>query len=479
MKNSGFVSGLVCLFFAVSVNVFANDFAGTYGMSAKAIGMGNAVTSTVSDWSSVYYNISGLGKKPNGRFSSEKTKKQKLSLKTDSSSDSSEPAKEFCLNQVSASFLYSRPFFLLDINRPDVRSNEDIDAKIAVLGATLDINTIVSVPSWLISTARVGIGAGIPAGSATKINDVSQEAHNFLAYGREAEQAVVLAGLGLGFLDDLFGIGFGVNMGFGGEGQMRMDDLELGSGEQTPTAQAKIDLKTSPSIIAGVYFRPGKLFPVLDTLEVGLAFKQEKATEIEGIPAAAVTKVGSLEMTMLISALESYTPDTWTIGFSYKWWIFNFGLDLEYQRWSGYRVSKGAKEVYAVKAAAAGSEGYLYKLPELDDIFVVKLGTSVDLFEWLTVRGGYIYQPSFVPAEKIAKTRFNYMDNNKHILSLGATYHFPKLGFTGGPVDITAAFQAQFLEETKIDKKVPVASDPDYTYGGWCPTVIVEVSMKI
>ncbi len=55
----------VLLIFVAIVTVqtlaFAN-FADTYGFSAIGISRGNAMTAVVNDWSSVYYNIAGLGR---------------------------------------------------------------------------------------------------------------------------------------------------------------------------------------------------------------------------------------------------------------------------------------------------------------------------------------------------------------------------------------------------------------------------------
>ncbi|HOR94798.1 MAG TPA: hypothetical protein PLZ38_12565, partial [Spirochaetota bacterium] len=41
--------------------VYAN-FADTYGFGAQGVARGNAMTAVVNDWSSVYYNIAGLGR---------------------------------------------------------------------------------------------------------------------------------------------------------------------------------------------------------------------------------------------------------------------------------------------------------------------------------------------------------------------------------------------------------------------------------
>ena len=160
--------------------------------------------------------------------------------------------------------------------------------------------------------------------------------------------------------------------------------------------------------------------------------------------------------------------------------------DVEYQRWSGYRISRGAEKVYETMAAVAVDEngdgvtdGYLYEVPKLEDVFVYKLGVNAELFGLIDVSAGYSYQPSTVSKDKIENSRMNYLDSDKHVVSVGCTLHLPKFSFTGGPVDITAAFQAQYLQDTEINKSIPTELDPGYKFGGWCPTAVVEISMMI
>ncbi|HMZ60190.1 MAG TPA: aromatic hydrocarbon degradation protein, partial [Leptospiraceae bacterium] len=51
---------LFCL--SISMNISAGDYGDIYGAHPAANAMGNAVTATVNDSSSVFYNVAGLGK---------------------------------------------------------------------------------------------------------------------------------------------------------------------------------------------------------------------------------------------------------------------------------------------------------------------------------------------------------------------------------------------------------------------------------
>ena len=95
-------------------------------------------------------------------------------------------------------------------------------------------------------------------GYASRINDIDLKTHNFLRYGREAQKAVIIAGVGFGFFDDTVGIGVGANMNFKGEGKVLISDVNVGPSEQTPEAQSRTDLKAAPAVVVGIYLSPGK-----------------------------------------------------------------------------------------------------------------------------------------------------------------------------------------------------------------------------
>ena len=46
----------------MKIEAVPSNFGDTYGFSARGIAMGNAITAGVNDWSSVFYNMAGLGR---------------------------------------------------------------------------------------------------------------------------------------------------------------------------------------------------------------------------------------------------------------------------------------------------------------------------------------------------------------------------------------------------------------------------------
>lgn len=473
------LTGMIMTTFFLATGVFASDFANTYGFSANGMAMGNAMSATVNDWSSVFYNIAGLGKTAHlrGVDGDAVSDKGLIQKKTNSTAD-----KTFCPTEIAATFIYTYPMFKININRTDsatgnsllTNGDKDQNFGVIVMGLATDLNKIYQMPS-IISSARFGLGAGIMSDlSAAKVNDVDQRTHVFMRYGREAQRAVINAGLGMGFLNDAFGFGAGASISFRGNGTTMMDKVEVGSGEQMPQAQSKMDLKAMPTSIAGIYVSPGKFFPVLSDLDFGASFSQECYMEIYPFDASAIIETGNMEMAMAMAIYDYYTPNIFTAGVSYTRWFLTVDIDVDFQMWSRFTVSSTNKKIYAKLVETNDA----YRLPKLKNIIVPRIGFKYDRISWVSFMAGYYYQPSFLP-DNADKGYINYLDNDKHVASLGARFLIPQMGEMGAPVSITIAFQGQFLMNKTVTKDNPTAENPNYSYGGWNPTASIEVSMGI
>lgn len=329
------LSGLLLM--VIKYDVYASVFADTYGYSAKGIAMGNAMTAVVNDWSSVFYNVSGLGKTrdlylngfDDGVASTSLTIKQKneagkkgLKEKTSEVSSSEPPVPK---SQLAISYLYTQPMFRIDINRYDESTGvplntngaEDLGFGAMILGVAFDLNVLFSFPD-IISSARLGLGLGsIQGGYAQKMNDIDQRTHNFLRYGREAQKSVIIVGLGLGFLNDAFGIGVGGNITFAGQGTTMISGTEVGPAEQTPMIQNRMDLRTQPMPVAGVYVNPGKFFSVLAGIQIGVAYRHETYVQIDPFATRNQLKVGTATMDLQLALLDFYTPFVFSGGIAY------------------------------------------------------------------------------------------------------------------------------------------------------------------
>ncbi len=503
------MSRFVPLFLAVLIilpaQAMAGSFANTHGFSAKGIAMGNAMTAVVNDWSSVYYNISGLGKTKDifipAKASVGKTgsltigKLQAKALAEKDKAVEPVPEAESPINELAVTFMYSYPVFKIDIDRRNPLDNAPMDTKAAeqlnygimIIGAAIDINKVYRLPSF-ISSARLGLGLGTPAdGKATKVNDIDLRTHNWLGYGREAQVATIIAGVGFGFLNDMFGVGVGAQISFHGEGAVLVNNVEVGPANQTPPAQSRMDLATVPSIVAGLYFKPEKLTPALKGLEIGAAYKQESFMKIYPFSTGTVLKVGNSSMTLAMCIYDYYVPHAVSAGISYTRWNTTLSIDAEYQMWGLYEYSPTIDAVYNQMITVEDvPHADAWTLPKFKNIIIPRVGVAYKPLDWLTIMCGYSYRPSFLD-DADTGGYVNFLDNVTHTGSLGVRLFVPQMAGMGGPVEITLGGQFQFLMEREVVKTGSAAEgvnanyslNPNYTYSGMNYIGILEAKLLL
>jgi len=436
--------------------VTASSFGTTYGFSPRGMAMANAMTAHTDNWDAVYYNVAGLGR----------TRAQ--------TEEGGTETKEG-INQLSVNYLATFPSLDININRIDsdtgnplpTKGADNLDFGSFVLGGAMDLNTIYTMPE-VISSARLGVSMGINDDlSAVKINDIDPRTHNYIRYGNEAQRALILAGAGAGFFDDLFGVGLGLNISFGGSGTIALSDLLITEDQQVPVNNAMMEISLEPTMVAGLYFSPGKKINALQGLEIGASYRQKSMLKIDPLDTLATLDTGNVLLNMRLALLDYFQPDIFTFGVSYDVTErLLVSLELEQQQWSEYEVSLNHEENFGDV------------LPELDDILIPKLGMEYRLTQRLAVQGGYCYEPSFVPDEATTQT-INYLDNDKHILSAGASYRLPGFGRMKRDIDLFVAYQHQFLEDRDISKDAPSGENPDYSYGGQCSTVYLGFTINM
>lgn len=485
------------LFFGSTFS-YASNFADTYGFSANGISLGNAMTARVNDWSSVYYNIGGLGRTAHLKKTSAapaadrvvkpvavvqekidpkkkkgvKEVKKEVPVVVEQPKPVQQSDQHVYANEIAVTYMRTFPALNININRTDAAGNPlstkaaDVgDYGFAIIGLAVDLNLIYKMPSF-ISSARFGLGAGLNDDmSVAKLNDIDLWTHDFLRYGRECQKITAFSGIGMGFFDDLIGIGGGVNIGAGGEGNVLLGDVNMASTPQTPNGQSKMDLTAAPSIVAGMYISPGQLIPFLKDLDFGFSYRQESYMEIYPFKTSAMAMNNAVVMQMVVAIIDYYSPDIYTFGMAYSLFGFTLSADMEYHKWSAYKVN--------------ASNNILYQdLPKFDDIFVYRLGLEYQLFDWMSIMCGGYYQPSFISSQA-ASGVFNFLDNDKYVASGGIKFALPRMLGFGGPIDITLGYQYQSLVKKTVVKSAPTSYNPDYNYGGTDQTVIFGLVLKL
>jgi hypothetical protein len=493
----------------ISTNLFANMYGESFGFSAEGLARGNAMTAVVNDWSSVFYNVGGLGKTQNikGAPIGEKGGEMTLKLRKAEDSGGDSGQKEFYPNQIAIGCLYVFPKLDLKIKRFGTTASGQlvpINTKAAkmdpygfiTIGAAVDLNNLVKMPD-IVSSARLGVALALNSDfSVAKVNDIDPRTHNFIRFGREIQRMVLMIGAGLGFLNDAFGGGIGMASNFNGKGKMFME-AQLTANPQVPVAQTTMDLGIAPAAVAGIYISPGRLFSVIDGLELGASYRMENKMKVEPFDAAASILGGVINMNLMLEIFDYYAPHIITGGIAYTRWGLTVSADVNYEMWSKMQVGKSAKYHY-------------FAQPKYNNTIVPKVGIKyVTPVTWLAVLVGYSYVPSIL-AKSAGTTyairlgtvqntlqtgMYNAMDNNKHVASLGFTFTIPKMWRLGGMTVITTSYQFQYLVPKSVQKNgmsydlTTKAQDPallnayllnpSYKYGGMNHSIFVEVGMKI
>lgn len=486
--KKGFLAIVIFTILIFSSNTVWANFVDTYGLSASSIAQGNAVCSSIDNWAAVYYNMAGLGRtKKSGLKARSMSNKGLNNLMQNNQSTSTEEEgyrDEFALN-----YLATIPQITtkgLPAERQAAFDQNYLNFGAVNIGLVLDLNRFYKMPS-VISSARFGLSAAVLHDftslniSVIKLNSVDPRAHNFMRYGCNAQRIVIHSGLGLGFMDDMFGFGIGMTALAGGKGIIDMSQVKLQNGVQYPVTQTYLNVTAAPGIEAGAYWDPGKIWDVVAGLSVGVYYRGSVVMDMP-MSAGATMVVGGIALPMAITMLEYWTPHTFGGGVSYNFsniipitipYMNNIkaSLDFEYQLWSLYEMSK-ANKLNFVEANGLPE-------PKFADVYMPKFGLSVDILDWLGAMAGYSYQSSMVP-DKLAKSIYNYMDNAKHTVSMGALFTVPKLYDMVTPIKITLAGQLQILSSRTVIKEADYAnaSNPDYSYGGLVPSFTLEVNMK-
>jgi long-chain fatty acid transport protein len=275
---------------------------------------------------------------------------------------------------------------------------------------------------------------------------------------------MIIMGIGLGFVNDAFGLGFGVNSSFGGSGRILLEDVDVSTDAQKPKQQNMMDLKLDMSgWVAGVYVDWGRIAAPLTGLSLGFSYRNESRFEIDPFDTATIVRVGGIPLDLELSLFDYYQPSSYVAGISYEVSGVLLAVDVEYQTWSDYKVSSNQVQHYSDV------------LPKLKDIWIPRIGCRFKVIPEMALLLGYYYQPSFVPNEATTG-EVNWLDNDKHAASVGLSFDTGLwAGFQKGMV-LHIAYQLQYLVKRDVTKSDPTSLNPNYSYGGMVHTAMLGIS---
>ena len=156
--------------------------------------------------------------------------------------------------------------------------------------------------------------------------------------------------------------------------------------------------------------------------------------------------------------IVGYEPTEVTLAAAYEYKTFSVEASGAWQRWSVYQdryANNSLHPAWLEPDPESGEETLNWKDPKFNDVFVFRAGGEVWLARFAAIRVGFGYYPSPFPEQT---GRYNYVDNDLFLYSLGAGFRFELLGKTM-TVDLAAQiWQMKSLQVYKAPfGEIPVA----------------------
>lgn len=138
-------------------------------------------------------------------------------------------------------------------------------------------------------------------------------------------------------------------------------------------------------------------------------------------------------LTLAIKTMDSYQPDTYSVGLQYKGERFRAGLTGEWQQWSdlGDELQEDT-----IKDQANLS---------FKDILIPRLGVEFRLNDTYAVTGGVAFEPAVLESDRSLDV--NYLDNDRYIIGLGASATIKEPWVFAYPVRLDFGYQLHLLQD--------------------------------
>jgi len=359
------------------------------GLGARAVALGGAYTALAHDFTSVYYNPAGL---------------------------SGEPESSMTLGGV-----WAKPsFHYREAGGPD-----QVPKLYAVGGAYFGVATNLAHLTGYDQLApwTLGISLYMPLERALLVDiPTSSMNRSFVFYRDQSQVLSFLVGVSWRVLDWL---SVGVSGNFLADLRAPNEafvDVDIRTvvpylfqlGELVKEVRPRImrDAKMKVAPVVGVLADPaawlrlgvtyrGKFYAeTVGTQDIVLRFYDFS----QGVPALDITTAVLAD----IHYVHFWNPHQVSVGVAFSpaasLWV---ALDLTWAEWSDYRDPMRTRPQ-----------------PGFSDTFTPRLGLEYALPGGIVLRTGYFFQPSPVPEQTQAS---NYLDNDKHVVSAGIGYTFPRL----------------------------------------------------
>jgi long-chain fatty acid transport protein len=427
-----FAAGLAFLGAALSLGRARANPLDAFGFGARAVGLAGAYTAAADDFSATYYNPAAL-------------------------------ASAGAL-RLEIGYQYTHPVMTLDGH--DLR----VDPVSGLHGGLV-------LPGVLF-TRRVAasIGLFLPDDAVSRLRALPEQQPRFVLYDNRPHRVAITAALALETWDNLF-IGGGLTFLANTRGIVDIQgQVGLTSLDQTRLyAEVDVDLAAVRYPSFGVLWAPDEHWRVGITLREEFVLRLDIAVNVHGQvlldtvdPVEVLIEDGSFEL--VSGNANLFSPRQLALGVSYRGPCWMVALDVSWVQWSRFPTDAASVDIaldlepitVEVPSVAEPVE------PGFHDIGVVRTGAEWDVLDHpiagLTLRGGYFYEPTPVPDQP---GRTNYVDTDKHGLSLGLTLRLAGMEpVLPKPFYLDLASQVVILPERAYRKADPADLVGEYRASG-------------
>ncbi|MGC9026893.1 MAG: OmpP1/FadL family transporter [bacterium] len=362
-----------------------------YGLTARGMGVGNAMTACPGDISDAYYNPAGVALINAG--------------------------------QISLGYIYADPSLEITANGNTYNDIKPLN-RIAEIGYALNLSRLMNRQVVLAQELSVDNNSRTLA----VFDDGANPNGNFFRYGYT--NLMLLTSMGINVLPWLY-VGGGISAYLGANTTMNTTTTLNGQ-----TSNSSIALNTSGkfSSLAGIL-----LSPLGGLVTVGITYREGHIFNLGPISAIAASTVGGSPLVSLPLNLyfkDGFVPTQWAFGFSFRPSDrLRFLFDLTYYQWS-----------WLNKLESSGDYAKTGINLDMKDTYAPRVGLELQPLDNLYARVGYQYLPS--PLHGSTGT-LNWVDSPQQVWSIGVGYNIAPIS-PEYPMSIDAVYQYHYLNKTSF-----------------------------
>jgi long-chain fatty acid transport protein len=391
----------------------------TYGLSARSVGLGNAMTAVGEDYSTTFFNPAALGM--------------------------------LDANQVDLGYMYAAPKFTGGPAGDTDAVDFDTANKLALIGFTMNLSTLFKNEHGL------GLGFDLVMDNNTKSFMAFEEKRDdngqFMRYGLTS--VTMTLGLGVEIIPQLY-IGAGGFVMVKGENKLVAETDMAGN-----TQEEQIQVNAEPAIAPIV-----SLFaPVHPMVTLGLTYRGKGVAEFDNIDAATKALVSESPLTdlnLVMAFKDTYVPQQVAFGVSVKpIEPLLIAFDVTWANWADYE-----EEIAKGDVVRSGSEF------GTKDVFTPRLGFEYSALSNLQLRLGYFYEAT--PFDDPGMGNTVVLDNDKHAVSFGLGHDMTYLTFMNHAPSIGASYFMHYLAPRTVESGDGI----DYESSGMINGVVGTLTLK-